>query len=557
MIRLAFAVLPNDNRVRFTSAAFTANFREKEEKPMSTQNHQCLCCPECSESAYSGDQWEITRRRFAAAGGLLMSALTLKGLQSALYADETETPLLMPKPRTPLIVKPILCHDVSQRREAASWRRWGDIQSVEAANEEIARIKTELDGVKQRADYPIDVLDISRCTDAKQMTGHPDVEKCDVVLFYGAGDGIYGVEKYGKDVIVFQRWNSGPVYRHIITVSARFLRQHTDEQMLPGIRNSDVVVDDPEELDWRFRALCGLKNTVGSKIITIGGAGAWSQPAGVVPELAKKFWKFEYHDVDYTELKKLIEEAKNDEKVMARAKKRADAYLKIPGTTLETEMDFFVHGFVLDEVFRLLMKKVDTNLITVNSCMGTIMPTSKTTACMTLTTLNDDGYLAFCESDFVVIPSGVLLGNICGKPVFLGNPGFPFKKTSTICHCTAPRKMDGKNYDPVRIVTHYESDYGAAPWVKVPLGTVTTHIAPSFKSDRWVGLKGTIVDVPFKPSACRTQITVRRECSDELLADNLVGFHWMTCFGDYRKEIGYALRRIGIPWHNLDEAAAK
>jgi hypothetical protein len=37
----------------------------------------------------------------------------------------------------------------------------------------------------------------------------------------------------------------------------------------------------------------------------------------------------------------------------------------------------------------------------------------------------------------------------------------------------------------------------------------------------------------------------------------MAGFHWMTCFGDYRKEIGYALRRVGIQWDNLDEVPVK
>jgi len=152
-----------------------------------------------------------------------------------------------------------------------------------------------------------------------------------------------------------------------------------------------------------------------------------------------------------------------------------------------------------------------------------------------------------------VIPGATLLSNICGKPVFFGNPCFPKNDSATVCHCAAPRKMDGKKFDPLRIVTHYESDYGASPWIKYPLGTETTHVIAGFKSDRWVGFKGKIVDIPFKPSSCRTQVTFKHECTDELLANNLIGFHWSTCFGDYRKEVGYATRRVGIKWDNLDK----
>ena len=71
------------------------------------------------------------------------------------------------------------------------------------------------------------------------------------------------------------------------------------------------------------------------------------------------------------------------------------------------------------------MKKADCRAITINSCMGTIMPLAETSACLTLSLLNDAGYLAFCESDFAVIPAGILLANISGKPQFLNDPTYP------------------------------------------------------------------------------------------------------------------------------------
>jgi L-fucose isomerase-like protein len=326
--------------------------------------------------------------------------------------------------------------------------------------------------------------------------------------------------------------------------------------MLPKLGFDDVVTDEVSELEWRFRALCGLKNSLNNKIIAIGGPSAWAQPEGSVPDIAATAWGFEYHSIDFDEIGKLIRAAIADERAMERAKKRADAYLKIPGTRLETTDDFFVRSFVLDDLFRLLMREVGTNLITVNSCMGAIMPATETTACLTLSTLQDDGYLAFCESDFVVIPSGVLLGNITGKPVFFCNPNFPHRGIMTVAHCSAPRKMDGKTYDPVRIVTHMESDYGAAPHVEYPIGTMTTHLVPAFNGKRWIGFKGTICNVPFR-QICRTQFDLRYEFPDSLLAERMPGFHWMTSFGDYRREVGYALRRVGIEWDNLDEVPTK
>jgi len=49
------------------------------------------------------------------------------------------------------------------------------------------------------------------------------------------------------------------------------------------------------------------------------------------------------------------------------------------------------------------MEKFSCRAVTINNCMGTIMPLAETSACLTLSLLNDAGYLAYCESDFIVV----------------------------------------------------------------------------------------------------------------------------------------------------------
>jgi hypothetical protein len=164
--------------------------------------------------------------------------------------------------------------------------------------------------------------------------------------------------------------------------------------------------------------------------------------------------------------------------------------------------------------------------------------------------LNDEGYLAFCESDFVVIPSGVLLHYISGLPVFLNDPTYPHDGVITLAHCTAPRKMDGKTSEPARILTHFESDYGAAPKVEMRKGQVVTNILPGFEATRWAGLLGEIVDHPFLP-ICRSQIDIRFQADSLLVARRMPGFHWITGYGDHTKELGYAARRVGIAFDRL------
>jgi hypothetical protein len=110
--------------------------------------------------------------------------------------------------------------------------------------------------------------------------------------------------------------------------------------------------------------------------------------------------------------------------------------------------------------------------------------------------------------------------------------------------------MDGQTCEAARILTHFESDYGAAPKVEMRKGQITINILPDFKAERWVGLLGEIVDAPFL-DICRDQIDIRFQCDSRKLAECMPGFHWMTGYGDYSKELGYALRRVGIQWEFL------
>ena len=40
-------------------------------------------------------------------------------------------------------------------------------------------------------------------------------------------------------------------------------------------------------------------------------------------------------------------------------------------------------------------------------------------------------------------------------------------------------------------------------------------------------------------------------CPSDVVAERMPGFHWMTVYGDYLREMGYALKRIPIGWERL------
>jgi hypothetical protein len=509
------------------------------------------CCPcGCGDSKAADG---LSRRTFLqGVGGATVVTAALTGLTwSSVAAAEAQGPA--GPIRKPLVVKPILTYGTYKHRPQTSWRPWGGIQTQDDANKELAHIKRELAALKKNADFPVEFLSPAGARNQEELRKITDLDSADACIVYAAAGGMDmfdTISKMGKNIILFCRHKSGPVYLWYEIISPRYLRQHTDALKVKGMDEGDVVVDSQDEILWRLRSLCGLKNTLGTRIIAVGGPGAWAQPRDVVPNLVRKVWKFDMQTLPYDELGKLIKAARADSAAVKRAKQRAADYLQDRNLTLETERSYVDNAFLLEQVFKGVMKKADCQALTINGCMGTIMPLAETSACLTLSLLNDSRYLAFCESDFVVIPSGVLMGNISGNPVFLNDPTYPHDGIITLAHCTAPRRMNGHDLEPARILTHFESDYGAAPKVEMSKGQVITNIVPDFALKRWVGLKGEILDAPFMP-ICRSQIDISFTCDSQKLAERMPGFHWMTGYGDYRKEIGYACKKVGIQWEDL------
>jgi hypothetical protein len=455
-------------------------------------------------------------------------------------------------PRIPIKVLPVLAYEIPERRPATSWRNWGGIQSENDAAGEKERIARELQALSSQADFPLELKPVALARTIAQANELARGDH-DVLLLYAAGGGVNLLETLtapGKWNIMFLRHDPGPVYLWYEIAHPRFLRKTVDEYGQAGWDVQDVVVDETAELLWRLRGLSGLKNTLNKKIVAVGGASGWGKGGETAPQRSQELWKMELPDYPYRDLSRRIQEARRNAALVDRCNQAAGQYLAHQGVSLQTTREFVNNAFLLAEVLKDVMADAKTDAITINSCMGTIMPMSETTACLPLSLLNDDGYLAFCESDFVVIPSGVLLHYISGKPVFLNDPTYPHGGVVTLAHCTAPRRMDGSNHEPAKILTHFESDYGAAPKVEMKIGQPCTNIVPDFASRKWVGFDGTIVGNPSL-DICRTQIDVRIHGDSAALMEKMKGFHWMTSYGTYLRETAYALKKVGVDLMNV------
>jgi hypothetical protein len=437
---------------------------------------------------------------------------------------------------------------------ATSWRVWGAVVNEQEVNEEKQRINRELAQVRSSAGFPLQILPLATAQDADQASMVAKGNHDAVLMYYISGPYriMAALTEPGKWSLMFGRHRTGPTCWGYGSVHLRFLRDFVDDFHEPGMGLEDVVVDSQPELLWRLRALYGLKNTLGKRIVAVGGPSGVGPVGKYAPDRSRELWKLDIVTTPYSELGERIKQARQNDALVTRCRNEAEQYLSQEGIILDvsTNKDFVSKSFVLTQVFKDLMDEAKTDAITINDCMTTIMPISETSACLPLSLLNDEGYSAFCESDFVVIPSGILLRYLAGKPVFLNDPTLMHEGVITLAHCTAPRKMDAERYEDARIMTHYESDFGAAPKVEMKRGQKVTVLDPDFASRRWMGFEAEIIDNPSLPM-CRTQIDLQYRGDSDRVNQETKGYHWMVAYGNYLRETGYALKKVGVDWLNL------
>lgn len=509
----------------------------------------------------------MNRREFGAlaagvAGGMAgMSSVLAAGSLTVDAWDPDQPPMVTGRP---LQVQPVLAYQVMTPQPKTSWRSWSEITTEPAAAEEAQRIAVELKALAAKADFPVRFLPLAKVTNEEQAAQMQRGD-FDVVLVYTASNYAVFPHLWAKDprrdTLVFARHESGPTYfgyeylgvQAGLKVPSPELWQGCSVENHGGVTLDDVVIDDYDEILWRLRALYGLKNFVGQRIVALGGPqGKWDSTA---PDVARTRYKLEIIDATYDDLAARLKAIATNAKIQAQLAAWTDRFLAMPNTRLETKKEFIHRAFGLYVVFRQWLREHNAPAITINACMGTIIGVSETTACLPLMWLNDEGHMAFCESDFVAVPPGILLHSIAGKPVFMHNSTFPHKATVTCSHCTAPRRMDGHRYEPARIMTHYESDFGAAPKIEMPIGQQVCAISPEYARPRWVGIRGTVRKNPCL-AICRSQQDVEIQGAWKRLIREARNSHWMMVYGDYLREVGYAVHKIGLTWDNVADADA-
>ncbi len=164
----------------------------------------------------------------------------------------------------------------------------------------------------------------------------------------------------------------------------------------------------------------------------------------------------------------------------------------------------------------------------------------RTTGCLALARLNEQGVVAGCEGDLVATVAMLWLDRLLGSIPWMANPARVDLERGVLglAHCTVARGLGG----PYRLRSHFESGLGVGIQGTLPAGPVTLARIGGSRMERLTVFEGDLLGNTDHADLCRTQVEVEvgRKALQDLLARPL-GNHLVLAPGHH----GAALRR----WH--------
>lgn len=133
-----------------------------------------------------------------------------------------------------------------------------------------------------------------------------------------------------------------------------------------------------------------------------------------------------------------------------------------------------------------------------------LLSSCKTTACLALALLNDNGKIAGCEGDIPSICTMLAVYKALGRPSFMANPASIDSDNLSIdfAHCTIPTAM----VESCTLPSHFESGIGIGINGEVPLGNYTLCKLSGKTLERSLICNGRLVKGEYLSNRCCTQV---------------------------------------------------
>lgn len=331
--------------------------------------------------------------------------------------------------------------------------------------------------------------------------------------------------------------NANPVIvaDELYSGSGGFLQVYSriKQENLPAI---GVASSNFEDIVDAVRLIDVIKQMREAKILVIADGETWGADQQTL-ESTQRLFGTQITRMNAAKLKAYYDATDPDQARVWR-----DQWLREALQVVEPDETELLHSARIYLALCTAMADAQVDAVTVD-CLG-LFYSDKLPAypCLGFFQLNNEGSTGVCEADVDSTLTQLLIRYLTGRPAYVSDPVIDTATGQIVyAHCVATNRVFGPDgvANPYIIRSHAEDRKGASVQSLMPLGQPVTTAKVSVRNGAFAIHTGKTVANVADEKACRTKLATEVEA--ERILDNyhseLFGWHRVTCYGDYRKQL--------------------
>ncbi len=275
----------------------------------------------------------------------------------------------------------------------------------------------------------------------------------------------------------------------------------------------------------------------GKRVGVIGKPSGWLIASNVDYQALSERWGIEMVDVPLDEVVKGYQAIADDE-----VQDITHEFISQAIGVKEPSRDEVVKAMRLYRAVKAIVERYHLDAFTLN-CFD-LIPTTRTTGCVALALLNQEGIPAGCEGDEQTLLTMLAVQAATGEMTFMANPSKILDNDAremVFAHCTIAPAMT----DRYIVRDHYESLSGVAVEGIFDPMDVTVVKCGGTSMEHYFISKARLLECTSNPNMCRTQLRLRLEQPLDYFLERSIGNHHVIVRGDHATRISAALRLLG------------
>ena len=267
----------------------------------------------------------------------------------------------------------------------------------------------------------------------------------------------------------------------------------------------------------------------GKRVGVIGKPSGWLIASNVDYAAMREHWGIEMVDVPLDEVVEGYEAVTDDE-----VQDITDQFINKAVGIKEPSRDEVVKAMRLYRSVKGIVERYRLDAFTLN-CFD-LIPTTRTTGCVALALLNQEGIPAGCEGDEQTLLTMLAVQAATGEMTFMANPSKILDNAAhemVFAHCTIAPAMT----DRYIVRDHYESLSGVAVEGVFDPMDVTVVKCGGKNMERYFISKARLLECTTNPNMCRTQLHLRLDESLDYFLERSIGNHHVIIRGDHVEKL--------------------